>query len=571
MNPIIRRELLDVLRTRKAVALQVALALACALLVLVRWPTGEVVDLSGARAQQVLRVFGYGLLAGILLLVPAFPATSLVRERVQGTLALLLNSPLPPWSIYVGKLGGVLGFAAILLVMTLPAAAACHALGGTAAQGGIAALYAVLALAVVQMTTLGLLVSSFSQSTDGALRTTYALVLAVCVLPLGPHRLLQGGSDPLSVLASWFRFLSPIPPVMEVLGQGDVISHGMAEGSGAIPGYLALASLASLGCALWTVLRLTPSLLDRARPSGVMTEDRSTGGRVFRRVLFLVDPQRRSGSISLWLNPVMVKEFRSRRFGRSHWILRLTALCVVLSLGLSILGLTGALAWGAGDIAGALVLLQVALLVLLSPSLAAGLISAERESGSWQLLRMTPLSGGAILRGKLLSVVWPLLLLLSATLPGYLLLNIVERIRGAAEPPSLASLLGYVKMGFIEPSFLRVVACLALTGVFAVLLSAAISTLSRSTAAATTASYLALLAVCAGPLLFWLGREAPFGHAAVQAVLTVDPVAAALQAAGATGFVEYELIPANWWIIGSACLALLGVLVVRTWQLCRPE
>ena len=30
------------------------------------------------------------------------------------------------------------------------------------------------------------------------------------------------------------------------------------------------------------------------------------------------------------------------------------------------------------------------------------------ESGSWQLLRMTPLSGGKILRGKLMSVAWPL-------------------------------------------------------------------------------------------------------------------------------------------------------------------
>src|SRR5438105_10058978 len=106
MNPIIRRELLEVLRTRRAVALQLSLAVACALLVLVRWPSEETADLSGARSLQVLRVFGYGLLAGILLIVPAFPAASLVREKVKGTLALLLNSPMWPWSISLGKLGG---------------------------------------------------------------------------------------------------------------------------------------------------------------------------------------------------------------------------------------------------------------------------------------------------------------------------------------------------------------------------------------------------------------------------------------------------------------------------------
>src|SRR6266852_7173713 len=99
MNPIIRRELLELMRTRKAVALQLGLATACMLMVLVRWPTGEIADLSGARALQVLRVFGYGLLAGILLLVPAYPATAIVREKIKGTLALLLESPLTPTSI----------------------------------------------------------------------------------------------------------------------------------------------------------------------------------------------------------------------------------------------------------------------------------------------------------------------------------------------------------------------------------------------------------------------------------------------------------------------------------------
>ncbi len=551
MNPIIGRELLEVLRTRRAVALQVALALLCAALVLVRWPTGDVADLSGAQAQQVLRLFGYGLLAGILLLVPAFPATSVVREKVGGTLELLLNSPLSPWSIYLGKLGGVLGFTAILLVMTLPAAGACHALGGMGTRGGIAALYAVLGLAAVQLATLGLLVSSRASSTDGALRATYALVLAVCVLPLAPHALLQTTAGPWAELASWLRCLSPIPAVMEVLGQGDVGTQGMSAGAGAFPRYLGLASAFSLVCAVATVARLNHRLLDRARAAGVMTQDRSLGVRVARRFFFLVDPQRRTRGMSLWVNPVMVKEFRSRRFGRSHWVLRLLALCAILSLGLSLVAATGALGWGIEIVGGALVLLQVALLVLFAPSLAAGLVAAERESGSWQLLRMTPLSPVSVLGGKLLSVAWPLLLLLCATLPGYVTVMTIK--------PELVY------------QVQRVVACLALTAVFAVLLSAAASTLFRSTATATVAAYLALLAVCVGPLLIWLGREAPFGHATVQAVLAVDPVAAALQAAETPGFTQYELLPLNWWVIGSACVALLVFLAVRTWQLCRPE
>jgi ABC-type transport system involved in multi-copper enzyme maturation permease subunit len=531
--------------------MQLCLAVACAILVVVRWPTAEVTDLSGARSLQVLRVFGYGLMAGILVLVPAFPATSLVREKVKGTLALLLNSPMRPWSIYSGKLGGVLGFTAILLMMTWPAAAACYALGGAGVRGGIATLYALLGLAALQMSTLGLLVSSRSHSTDGALRVTYALVLAVCVLPLAPQALLPAKSVSVAGMASWLRCLSPIPAVMEILGQGDVGSHGLTAGLDAVTRYVVLASIASVACALATVMRLNHTLLDRARPAGVMTQDRSTGQRAARRLLFLVDPQRRSGSMSLWVNPVMVKEFRSRRFGRSHWTLRLIAVCAILSLGVSYVAASGSLGWGIEFIGGGLVLLQVGLLLLFAPSLAAGIVSAERESGSWQLLRMTPLSAGAIARGKLVGVAWPLLLLLCATLPGYIAMMTIE--------PALA------------PRVERVVACLALTAVFVVLVSAASSTLFRSTAAAMSASYVAILIVCLGPLLVWLAREAPFGHATVEAALLVDPVAAALQASGTPGFTTYDLLPMNWWIIGGICVALLSFLRLRTWQLCRPE
>ena len=131
MNAILRRELIALLRTRRAAAVQLGVTLAFALLIVLRWPTEAQVGLSGAGARQVLDVFGYSLLTSIVLLVPAFPATSLVRERTQGTLALLLNTPLKPWSIYAGKLLGTLALVAILLATTAPAAAACYALGGT--------------------------------------------------------------------------------------------------------------------------------------------------------------------------------------------------------------------------------------------------------------------------------------------------------------------------------------------------------------------------------------------------------------------------------------------------------
>jgi len=192
-----------------------------------------------------------------------------------------------------------------------------------------------------------------------------------------------------------------------------------------------------------------------------------------------------------------------------------------------------------------------ALLVLITPSLAAGIISSERESGGWALLLATPLSVRRIVWGKLLSVILPLLLVLCATLPGY------------------------VVMVYIEPGMRfqveRVVICLAVTAAFCMLLSAAVGSLFRRTAPATAAAFTVLLAVCAGPLLVWLGRDTPFGHDTVQLALIVNPVAAALSVIRAPGFQDYDLIPGNWWFLGLSSVASFIVLVVQTRRISRPQ
>jgi hypothetical protein len=380
---------------------------------------------------------------------------------------------------------------------------------------------------------------------------TYGLVLALCILPMAPHLFLRGDSGFIADFAALARCLSPVPAIMEVLGHGDVGSHGMDVGSGTIVQYFILALLMSGLCALLTIVRLMRSPLDVSRAAGVMTEDRSGNERVARRMFFLIDPQRRSRQMSLLVNPVMVKEFRTRRFGRSHWTLRLLALAAMLSLAVSLIATTGALGWGPELIGGALVLLEAALLILITPSLSASLISAEREGGGWQLLRMTPLSPGKIIRGKLVSVLWPILLLMSATLPGYLVMMTVK--------PELAT------------QIQRVLISLGMIALFAMFVGAAASSFFRSTAAATAAANLIVVGVCILPLLAWLGRDAPFGHGTVEAILSISPVAAALHAAETPGFTSYELLPLNWWIMGSVDLVLLVLLLWRTRQLYRPE
>ena len=161
-NPIIQRELIGTLRTTRALALQLALVAALSALVIVRWPSEDRVDVSAEQAQQVFSVFAYGLMVGVILLAPVFPATSIVRERQEGTLRLLLNSPMSSAAILVGKVVGTVGFVLLLILLSLPPAAACYTMGGIDLQMQVIPGYLVLFVAAIQYAMLALLVSTFA-------------------------------------------------------------------------------------------------------------------------------------------------------------------------------------------------------------------------------------------------------------------------------------------------------------------------------------------------------------------------------------------------------------------------
>ncbi|MGI8981527.1 MAG: ABC transporter permease [Pirellulaceae bacterium] len=546
---LIRRELVTLLRQKRMFWMQCVLAIGFALLVIIRWPTEPRISLSGSRAQEIFRLLSYGLMATLLLLLPVFPATSIVRERTSGTLALLLNTPLGPWRIFWGKLVAVLAVAGLILALSLPAAAACFAMSG--ASWDLANVYLVLALAALQYSALGLLISTYAISTDGAVRWTYGCVLLSSVLVLGPQQFLHGMGGYQAAIANWLRCASPFAALMSLLGAGDLAGGGVVDRTSVAFRFMTISLVLTLVYSLWAISRLNHSIFDRSRDAGKISDEQSLWVRLLRRLMFLVDPQRRSRPIGPLTNPVMVKEFRCRRFGRLHWLLRLVALCALLSLGLTYATVTGTVNWGVETIGGIMVLMQVALLVLFTPALAAGLISTERESGGWPLLQMTPMSPLRIVWGKLLSVILTLLLILCATLPGYLV------------------------MIYIEPGMRfqvrRVVVCLLATAGFSMLLSAAIGSLFRRTATSTAAAYAALLLVCGAPLLVWLGRDAPFGHDTVERALLINPVAAAFSVIRLTGFRDYNLLPGNWWFLGITSAVCLVVLLVQTHRISRPQ
>ena len=552
MNPVFSREFIATMRSPRALILLLAPAVLLSGLVVLRWPADAVVTGFGVRSQELFRIFAYGALVSVCLITPITPAVSLVKERIQGTLVLLLNTPLSPWRIYLGKLWGGTSFIYLPLIMTWPAAAACYAMGGITLARQIAPLYGVLALAVLQISAMSLLVSSYSKNLDSAVRAAYSLMLVLTVGALAPYQLLQGSSLELAAQAAfWVRQLSPVSAVMDAAGQTDLAGAGLVTSAETIWHYMLMGGLSTVLFGLATIPRLDLRIFDEARDSGVMTEDRNRSQRFVRRILYLVDPQKRSGSIGRWTNPVLVKEFRSRRFGRLTWLLRLVAVCAVASMGLTYLAAGSVESWSVETIGALLIVLQMALIVLLTPGLSAGLLASELESGGWALLRMTPISSFRIAAGKLLSVAWTMLLILLATLPGYLVMIYVKPV--------------------LRQQVLLVVASLLLASAFTMIVSAAVGSFFRRTTPATMTSYAILATITGLPILIWLGRGSPFGYRVVQSALLVDPISSALSYMQAGGFHEYRLVPGNWYFLAAGCMAGLLVFWLRTDRLTRPD
>jgi ABC-type transport system involved in multi-copper enzyme maturation permease subunit len=232
-------------------------------------------------------------------------------------------------------------------------------------------------------------------------------------------------------------------------------------------------------------------------------------------------------------------------------LLRLVAVMAMLSLALAFAATAGSQDWNVSRIGAIMVILQVALFVLITPSIAAALLSSERESGGWLLLQSTPLSPWRIVWGKLLSVILTVALVFCATLPGYLVIVMIE--------PGMVT------------QVQRALICLAFTAVFSMMFSAGIGSLFPRTTASTTVAYIALLLISVVPLLIWLGRDAPFGQSTVEKALLVNPAGAAMSALRAEGFTDYNLIPGNWWFLGAASVVSLIVLLVQTWRISRPQ
>jgi len=564
-NPIIRKEVLSSLRTRKAVAMQAAFLLAAAVLIWRSWPADGLQDIGSQLSRRILSILAIGELALVGLFAPAFTAASLTSERERNTLESLFFTAMRPWEIALGKIVGSLGFLVLLVLSGVPALTAPFLLGGISGQE-VLAIVGILLLTAIYTGMIGLLISTIMHRSYRSIIVTYAVLLVVYFLfalpawPVSAHLVNRPSSR---IMQGVFHTLASLSP-FEAMFSLVLPDSPYAVGAVGFPTYwtmfIPLSVLVIAGTTAVCLIRLRrPPTAPRPR-EGLRIVERGRGVTA-RSVLFLIDPRKRKKMIRWWQNPVLLKEFRTRPMLQAQWLLRAVGVCLVTSV---LLMLLVAITLGElskegvvpiAALASAVTALMVVLLILIGPAATGGTVCGDIETGVWDLMRTTRLSSFRIVSGKFQAAVLPLLLLTLAMLPALFILLYFETERNRwAFLMNIGRVLGVVGMAVLF---------VATTGMF-------FSSLLKKTSTATAWTYAVVVTLGLATLLVLLDREG-FSTRFVRSVFLVNPVAVAMEAAGTPGLQGYQLFAPHLKIMGAATAAMFLVTVMRVVQLRRAD
>ena len=190
-------------------------------------------------------LFVPGLIALVLTLVSALmTAISLSREKEQGTLEVLLVSPLRPWQIIVGKVLPYLGLGFAITCLVLLAA---RIVFDVPMRGSVTLLLAESVLYTIVSLALGVLVAARTTSQRAAM-------LGALVGTMMPTALLSGMIFPITSMPAWLQPVTNVVPARWFI----VIARGiMLKGVGL--GYLWHETAVLAGMALLLLVAATRS------------------------------------------------------------------------------------------------------------------------------------------------------------------------------------------------------------------------------------------------------------------------------------------------------------------------
>lgn len=552
-NPIVRRELLTTLRTKRAIAMQGVFLLILTGLVWLLWPGNGLQDIGGEQARRLLGVIALGQLLLVATFAASCTAASMTIEKERKTWECVFATPMKAWEIALGKMTGSLGFLILLVLSGIPVLSSVFLLGGVKAMD-ILGVLGILFLTALYLGMIGLLVSALMHRSYRAVIVTYIILLVICfavALPSWPvgQGFLSRGSPGLQKILHVLGSFSPVQAMLSLVWPNT----SYAQGVKGMPPFLVMFLPLSIGvialtagACLWKLRN--PPTPARGREKLKVVER----GISVRNLFFFIDPRKRKRMIPWWKNPVLCKEFRTKPMLQMQWLLRAVSICLIVSVLLmflvnfSVVTFMGESAWMYLKMASAVTVMMVVLIVMISPAMSGGVISADRETGVWDLMRITPLSSWRIVSGKFQASIIPLLLLSIATLPALFILL-------------------YFKPGLL-PNMLRICCVIGMTTLFVSTAGMFFSAIFSRTSSATGWTY-ALVMSMALLTLFALLAEDLFSQRLISSIFLLNPVVVGMEAAGHPSMQKYNLFADHLRIMGISTAVMFLVTVVRVFSL----
>ncbi|OGV52166.1 MAG: hypothetical protein A2X49_05820 [Lentisphaerae bacterium GWF2_52_8] len=580
-NPIFQREFVSTARSWKTNFLVWGFLLLLAGVMLMLWPESGIHSVVSEGSKMIFWLFFNLNLTLMILIVPAFSATSITFEKENDTYPALFTTLLTPLDIVFGKLSAAVLMLAILVLLSMPIGAVCALTGGVS----LMLIFKVMSLIMVAALTYGLIglaCSSFCKRSSSAILLNYVFILLLAGATWLPSALLKNllGFNEVWLL---LRNLSPYDALWYLLYPDNYRMSLDVQFSMPSPYLVYLCGSALISAlALHTFYRkiLRPSSQAKAQEGEFYTGGSQAIKRKLSWPFYLLDPLKRKKPIGRFSNPVFVSEMRSKLFANPRFVIRTVSGIFILSLILLTL-----ISFQFGDLLRAdtvrmvAIVFQIGVVAMLAPGVSSGLITDEITSGTLTALRMTQVKPSAMIFGKLQATFFYAMIFIVSSLFVLLAMAYLEPqdvfpegsffssvwwnevLTRAKDPEWVQRVWGtyYRLVVWIGILLLSTISFLT-GGLFA-------SSVSRTTSMATAISYALTSIICLvtfAPLL--LAERLPHGVSAL--ILSFNPVAAAMQATSDAAFVEYPgLWQHNIMALGGLTLFFLAAAIARAWQL----
>ncbi len=584
-NPVFKREFGGTLRSPKMNFIAAAYLLMLGGAMLLLWPSGGIQSMVSESSRQIFALFFNVNLTLLMLLVPAYSAPSVTYERENNTYAALFSTLLSPFEIMAGKLLASIGILLIIVILSMPIASICALTGGVDVLFMCKAMTLLIA-AAISYGMLALACSSICFRTIQAIMATYVCIMVLSGASWLPDALLSNLLPDFNNIWQIIRNLSPYDALFYLL-YPDNYRLSM---SSALPSFLnpfnnflifsTILSAASLAVFSAHIRKVEKG--GKTQSAELYDDVKTAVKRKLSWPFYLFDPLKRKKQIGRFSNPVFVAEMRNKLFANPKFVMRtISALFITSLVLLTLISLQFGVSLRADTIRMAAIIFQTGVIAMLAPGISSGLITDEINSGTFNHLRMTPLSAFTVIAGKLKATFFYGLIFIASSALIIFAMAYLEQQNlfpegSLTDPawwqkftPSLSSPEWWAN---VWKTYWRLAAwvgiLLAATLTF---LSAGLcaSAFSKKTSEATATAYAFAAVLCVVTLApHVLGSR--ISPDLAYLILSFNPLAAAMQITCDTMFTEYQ----NLWKADIIAMLLMtailtGAATIRTWYLFR--